>query len=372
MIWQIAKLGDVCEVVMGQAPSGDTYNDQGNGYPLIAGAGDFKNGIINVGKYTTEPTKLSKSDDIVMSIRASIGDKVWVDADYCLGRGVAAIRANSKVDKKYLWHTLSHVESTLLSKGRGATFLQVNKDDIQTLDIPLPPLTEQKRIAEILDKATAIKAKRELAIAKLDELVQSTFVEMFGEVKTTNKWERRKISSVSNVYTGKTPPTSNKENYADEFPFVTPTDLKGLITSPARYVSKKGARLIKTVRKGSCLVGCIGDIGRVGYVYMPVTFNQQINAVEWNTDLVDDIFGYFSLKYMEEVLKASAVSAVVPILNKTNFSNISIPIPPISEQRKFSEFVCYIWKIENTMKNEVGKNLLASLQNQAFTTGFNA
>ena len=68
MIPQTVKLSDVCEIVMGQAPSGDSYNDEATGLPLIAGAGDFKNGIIKVGKYTTEPTKISNANDIVMRL----------------------------------------------------------------------------------------------------------------------------------------------------------------------------------------------------------------------------------------------------------------------------------------------------------------
>ena len=363
MSWQMLKLSDVCDVRRGttitekQAIVGDI--------PVVAGGLSYSykhNAANRTGKVIT-----------VSGSGANAGYvNFWQEPIFASDCSTVQPKSDC-VDIKFVYYFLKSkqqfINSTLRS---GAAQPHVYAKDIAQISIPLPPLAEQKRIAEILDKAAAIKAKREQAIVKLDELAHSMFVEMFGDVKSTNKWNRMKISSVSNVYTGKTPPTSNKENYADEVPFVTPTDLRGLITSPARYVSKKGASLIKTVRKGSCLVGCIGDVGRVGYVNMPVTFNQQINAVEWNTDLVDDIFGYFLLKYMEEVLKKTAVSAVVPILNKTNFSNISIPIPPISEQRKFSEFVCNIWKIENTMKNEVGKNLLNSLQHQAFTTGFNA
>jgi type I restriction enzyme S subunit len=367
MKWLTVKLGDVTEVVMGQAPNGSTYNEEKIGYPLIAGAGDFADGVVRVGKYTTEPTKISQQDDIVMSIRASIGEKVWVESGYCLGRGVAAIRTTEKVDKNYLWHALSYVEPVLVAKGRGATFLQVNKEDIRSLEIPLPPLAEQQRIAEQLDTADRILRLRAQAIAKLDALEHSVFVDMFGDPKTADKWEKREISSVSSVSTGKTPPTSNKENYANEIPFVTPVDLRGLITSSTRYVSKKGASLIKTVRKGSCLVGCIGDIGKVGYADLPVTFNQQINAVEWDVALVDDLYGYFVIKYLEDILKAKAVSAVVPILNKRNFSNIRIPIPPLNEQRQFSDIIRRIWKLRKNMQRNVCNQLLTSLQYQAFS-----
>ena len=78
----------------------------------------------------------------------------------------------------------------LRTQGRGATFLQVSKGDIASLQIPLPPLAEQKRIAGILDAADALRAKRREALAQLDTLLQSTFLDMFGDPVTNPKgWE---------------------------------------------------------------------------------------------------------------------------------------------------------------------------------------
>jgi type I restriction enzyme S subunit len=77
---------------MGQAPNGQSYNERGEGLPLIAGAGDFNGLRISPKKFTTAPGKVSEPGDIILSIRASIGAKVWSDGEYCLGRGVAGLR----------------------------------------------------------------------------------------------------------------------------------------------------------------------------------------------------------------------------------------------------------------------------------------
>lgn len=168
---------------MGQAPAGDSYNIEGQGFPLIAGAGDFGPNYPSVKKFTSAPTKLCAAGDIVLGIRATIGVKVWADADYCLGRGVAGLRPrDSKVlDSRYLWHWLSHSRNDLQAKGKGATFLQVNRLDISEMQIPLPPLSEQRRIAGILDAADGLRAKRQETIALLDTLTQSIFLDMFGD-----------------------------------------------------------------------------------------------------------------------------------------------------------------------------------------------
>ena len=382
MSWQTVKLGDVCEIVMGQAPSGDTYNEDKKGYPLIAGAGDFKNGCINVGKYTTKPTKISKANDIVISIRASIGDKVWVDDGYCLGRGVAALRSSNKVDKNYLWHTISNVEKQLLSKGRGATFLQVNKDDIQSLDIALPPLAEQKRIAAILDKANEIKTKRELALSKLDELAQSTFIEMFGESSKNSKgWEKVALKNFGRISTGNTPPRANSKNYDEQFIEWIKTDNipeKSIyITSAKEYLSQHGAINGRIVKKDALLVACIAgsvdSIGRASLTNREVAFNQQINAIEPNED-INPLFLYSLFKVSRVYLQSHATSGMKKLLSKGDFEKIEMIKPPIALQNKFADDLKLINNLRDKfMGSAVQINLLLnSLQKQSFTTGFDA
>src|SRR5437763_1579104 len=124
------RLGEVCTITMGQAPSGASYNTKGEGLPLIAGAGDFKGIRLKPTKFTTQPTKVSAQGDIILIIRASIGAKVWSDGVYCLGRGVAGLRPGSDVHPQYLWHWLTNSERSLVAKARGATFLQVSRSDI--------------------------------------------------------------------------------------------------------------------------------------------------------------------------------------------------------------------------------------------------
>jgi len=165
---------------MGQAPPGDSYNNRGQGVPLVAGAGDFSGDRLAPTKYTTRPSKLSSAGDIVLSIRASIGAKVWADGEYCLGRGVAGLRALPGLEPRFLWHWLTHAERELAAKGRGATFLQVNLDDISEMRLSLPPIDEQRRTMAILDHADTIRAKRRQSLALFDHLIRSTFHCMFA------------------------------------------------------------------------------------------------------------------------------------------------------------------------------------------------
>ena len=94
---KMAYLKDVCDVTMGQAPPGSSYNTQNDGFPLVAGAGDL--GPLNPipKNYTTAPTRISSIGDIILCIRATIGDVNWSDRAYCLGRGVAGLTSHKDV-----------------------------------------------------------------------------------------------------------------------------------------------------------------------------------------------------------------------------------------------------------------------------------
>lgn len=187
----VVALGEVTEIEMGQAPKGDSYNDIGEGYPLIAGASDFGDLSPQPSRHTSVPTKLSRLGDIILCIRATIGDLNLSDREYCLGRGVAGLRPkNGAIESRYLWRIMEASADRLRSKGRGATFLQVSKADIAELEIPLPPLDEQRRIAGILDQADALRRLRARALEKLNTLGQAIFHEMFGR---TEKYESNQV-----------------------------------------------------------------------------------------------------------------------------------------------------------------------------------
>ena len=116
---QFQRLDSVADITMGQAPAGESYNVDGNGIPLIAGAGDFGEVHPTPKKHTTALGKNCQTGDIILGIRATIGEKVLADRQYCLGRGVAGIRARPGLDGRYLWHWLTHAAPSLATKARG-------------------------------------------------------------------------------------------------------------------------------------------------------------------------------------------------------------------------------------------------------------
>lgn len=180
MSWPLIKLGDVVESIMGQAPPGAECNKKGNGTVFVK-AGEFGKEFPVIKEWTTKPLRYAKTGDTLLCVVGATCGKVNKAIDCAIGRSVAAIRPiEDKIDESYLFYFVSSWSSKLRNMSQGAAQTVINKEMIANLEIPLPPLNEQKRIAAILDKADAIRRKRQQAINLADDFLRSVFLDMFG------------------------------------------------------------------------------------------------------------------------------------------------------------------------------------------------
>ena len=174
--WEVKRLGEIAEIVMGQSPSSANYNSVGIGLPLIQGNADITNRKTIKRIFTTQITKRGKSGDILVSVRAPVGEVARAMFDVCLGRGVCAIRYGNN----FIYHCLINLEPTWAKHSKGSTFDSVNSTDINAVEIYLPiDPAQQKAIAFILsDMDTEIAAieqrrnkTRDLKQAMMQELL---------------------------------------------------------------------------------------------------------------------------------------------------------------------------------------------------------
>lgn len=150
-------------------------------------------------------------------------------------------------------------------------------------------------------------------------------------------WEYKKLGEVGQIITGSTPSTKDSENYAtSDYCFFKPSDLPtdsiGHLSSSEYHISKKAFSSSRKLPKGSVLVSCIGSIGKVGILELDAVSNQQINSIIPNSS-IDSTFLALAILSIKDEMTAKANAPVVPIINKTDFSNFKIPIPPLSEQQ---------------------------------------
>ncbi|HAS8398909.1 TPA: restriction endonuclease subunit S [Vibrio vulnificus] len=151
-------------------------------------------------------------------------------------------------------------------------------------------------------------------------------------------WIKTKLSVVGNTVTGNTPPRKNPEYYGGNVPFVKPGDIdidKELIHTD-ETLSDRGCDKARVLKKGSVLVTCIGNIGRVGLATKPMATNQQINAIEFN-DLILPKYGFHYCRTLSGWLNFNASATTVAIINKSKFSDAPFILAPLAEQKRIVE-----------------------------------
>lgn len=145
------KLEDIVDVTMGQSPKSEYYNTEGKGYPFLQGNRTFGFKYPTFDTYTTVMTKPAKAGDVIMSVRAPVGDLNITPVDMCLGRGVCSLRMKNG-NQDFLFYMMKYYIPHLLKKESGTVFGSVNRNDINGLEVNIPEDAQvQKEIARYLE-----------------------------------------------------------------------------------------------------------------------------------------------------------------------------------------------------------------------------
>jgi type I restriction enzyme S subunit len=265
----------------------------------------------------------------------------------------------------------SEARGVYASKMRGAVARRrsITREDFLDIEIPFPPLDDQKRITAVLDKADALRCQREESAELSEKFLQSIFINMFGDpVMNPKEYRTKPLRDWGRVSTGTTPKSSKDGMFGGEIPFATPGDLKESWIQTARTVTAEGAENSRTVRKGATLVCCIGaTIGKMGKAARTSALNQQINAIEWYDEVLDD-YGLEAMRFLKRTIIQRGSAATIPILNKSAFQSLDLPVAPIEEQKRFVEIVHRIetFKEDAQQATDESAELFSSIQQRAF------
>ncbi len=235
--WGLVMLGDekVCQIVMGQSPPSSTYNKTGEGLPFLQGNMEFGEIYPSLSIYCSKPIKLAEKNDVLISVRAPVGDVNISPSKVCIGRGLSAIRCNPKTTSHlFLFYYLKYIGKKFETISAGSTFKAIRKNDLDQLRILLPLLPEQKKIAEILSTVDQGIEKVDQAIKKTQRLKNGLMQELLTkgighkEFKDTEiggipkEWELRKLGEIGKLERGKFAyrPRNDPRFYGGKFPFI--------------------------------------------------------------------------------------------------------------------------------------------------------
>ena len=317
---------------------------------------------------------VERRDVLVSTVRPNLNavavvptslDKAIASTGFCVLRPIP-----NRLDSSYLFHWVKTPEFVghMVRRATGASYPAVSDRIVRSSEIPLPPLPEQRRIGAILDQADALRAKRREVLTMLDSIDKALFVDLFGDMGTiAARWPQRALKDLGRVKTGTTPSSAAPDQFDGPIPFITPGDLESGATAK-RSLTESGAKNSRTVRAGSTLVCCIGaTIGKVGMARVHSAFNQQINAIDWGSD-VRDSYGVAIMKFKKADIIASGSSTTMPILNKSSFERFRIPVPPLELQTRFEHDINRIDLLRSQCQSSFAclDALFASLQQRAF------
>jgi type I restriction enzyme S subunit len=152
------------------------------------------------------------------------------------------------------------------------------------------------------------------------------------------KWPLKRLAELGSISTGSTPRTAESRFYGGDIPFVTPAELDtGLpVTASPRTLSDEGAAKARLLPEGAVMVCCIGSLGKIGIAGRPVATNQQINSVVFDREKVWPGYGFYACRLLRPRLKYMAPATTLPIVSKSKFAELTIPLPPLAEQRRIA------------------------------------
>jgi type I restriction enzyme, S subunit len=283
------------------------------------------------------------SNDILISITADLGRVALmpdVREPIYINQHVALARPVPGVNPRYLaWYLASEaVQQQWARQQRGVTKLGLGLDDIRLVDTPLPPLAEQERIVAVVEEQFS---RIDAGVAAIDRVGQNlkglraAVLDAPYSRIPRDKW--LPLNSVGKIVTGNTPSTKIKANYGGNLPFVTPSDFTHgeTVTTGGRCLTDLGLRYARSLPIGTVLATCIGaTLGKIALVNIDCATNQQINAVVPGPDVLPKYLFYaLSRPSFTATMWREASSTTMPILNKSRFSELAVPIVPLPEQR---------------------------------------
>lgn len=384
-------LSDFATVISGYAFKSEWF---GTGNDKVIRIGDLQEGSIQTeSALTVDATQYKISDnfkiqnkDILMALSGATVGKIAVASDGDVGayinQRVAIIRAKDKITADYLKFFFSgEFLDDLLKNAGGAAQPNLSPKQLLLMEIPLPPLSEQRRIASILDKANELRQKRQQTIEKLDQLLQATFIDMFGDpVSNPKGFAISKLSEQVNlIQIGPFGTQLHQEDYIENgIPLINPSHIKNGKIIP-NYKLTVGKTKYKELAQyhlqiNDVLLGRRGEMGRCAVVTKKevgwlcgtgsLFLRPKINKI--NPFFLELLLSSDSIKrYLENVSQGQTMAN----LNKTIVGSIPLIIPSIELQNKFFLISEKIDKMKNELENAKNQinNLFESLQNKAFS-----
>lgn len=344
--WKVSRLADVCEIRLGKTPArgNHAYWEGDNSWAAIS---DLNDGILTETKEFISEAGVSECGckivpvgTLLFSFKLTIGKMAFAGKPLFTNEAIAAlpIKSDVKLDPKFLFYALKVVplREGVSDAAKGAT---LNKTSLAEIQIPVPPLAEQRRIVARVEALTrrldAARQARQAALAEAKTVMQSAMQKTFDNA---DDFTEVSLGEVCTMKTGKTPPTSQTEYFDGDVPFVCPADVGQVLrtSTAARSLTRKAVTDGKAnlfPRGTVLLVGIGSTVGKVGLANADVCTNQQITGLTFRSGILPDYAAWY-LTSQRTVIENAASDGGVPIINQSGMGELPFRFPESTDEQR--------------------------------------
>ena len=381
---EYVRLGDVCTVISGSTPKSNIpeYWDGDVIWITPAELNEssyiIRDSIRHITTKAVSDTSLRSfpAGTVILSSRAPIGKTAIAGCEMYCNQGFKNLICSSRINNKYLYCFLSCKTDYLNSLGRGATFKEISKNIVEDIIIPLPEISEQKKIAAKFEHIRNVKQNYERQRELLDELIKSRFIELFGDpISNQHGYEKVSLSELADIKIGPFGSLLHKEDYIEGgHPLLNPSHIVDGKIAPDNKLSisedKYSELSAYQLHVGDVVMGRRGEMGRCAVVpdegYLCGTGSLMIRTKgDVTADYIQKVISFPSFK---KTIEDMAVGQTMPNLNVPIVSSFQIIKPPIEVQNRYYAFVAEVDKSKFVVQKSLQEleTLKKSLMQQYF------
>lgn len=385
--WEISKLPEIADINMGQSPSSSDVNEHGEGIVFFQGKAEFGKLYPTPKKYCTKPTKIASAGDILLSVRAPVGPTNLANQSTAIGRGLAAISTyHGLMESKYLLYFFKCIEPWLSTQGTGSTFKAISGQFIRDLQSPVPPLAEQKIIAEKLDTLLAQVDSTKARLEQIPQILKrfrqavlgaATNGKLIGHKRQSfEEWTTKTLKDFFSCIDGDRGP-----NYPKKNDYLTDGHCLFLSTKNVRklgfnfdakvFISEEKDSLLRKgkLARNDLIITTRGTLGNIALYDEKIPYdNVRINSgmlilrkkQEENSSEFFKIL--FAAPFFQKEILRKKTGSAQPQLPANILKEFVLSIPPVKEQHEIVHRVEQLFAYADTIEKQVN-NALARVNN---------
>lgn len=331
--WQLTTLGEATEVEMGQSPPGDTYNSDGDGLPFLQGSAEFGERVPSPNRWCSAPTRVAEPGDLLVSVRAPVGDTNFADARFAIGRGLARVRSTSVATSDFLRLVIQAEVGRLNQNAGGGMFASITAKNLRGFRVAIPPVTEQRRIVDLIESIdsyidslrTQIEVTRAARSALLAELL----------AKPGDDWQESTLGDAAVVEMGQSPPGDTYNSNGDGLPFLQGSaEFGDRFPSPDRWCSAP----TRVAEPGDLLVSVRAPVGDTNFADTRLAIGRGLARVR-SSSVASAEFLRLVIQVEVGRLNQVAGGGMFASITAKNLRGLSVALPPIQEQRRIVDLI---------------------------------